>query len=261
MPFTRHPHVTQSIESSCELFASVAREAVSIGFEGVCKKWKMAHVKSGMLGAALQYPQAKDIAREEAYLVPSNQVAIRGASLPSSSNADERRAAVLGLSDLHVDAEDAIDVEGANVYICVGEVGQARASAQDGQANDVGHLCIFPSERGGHGVRLPVLIPGWVCVVIFHNGKCLHGSVFPSSIASYVANKQQHEGILAVKYLPFRLRSVVALQATCQDGEEEEALGHIMSEARARDDTFLAARLEQAVRGSMPRSISNANMW
>ena len=37
-------------------------------------------------------------------------------------------------------------------------------------------LVVFPKKRGGRGVWIHSMVPGWNCIIIFCTKKCLHGS-------------------------------------------------------------------------------------
>jgi hypothetical protein len=38
-------------------------------------------------------------------------------------------------------------------------------------------LVVFPNEKGGRGVWIHSMVPGWNCAILFRTNKCLHGSV------------------------------------------------------------------------------------
>ena len=39
---------------------------------------------------------------------------------------------------------------------------------------------VFPGREGGHGVRVRVMIPGWVCALVMPAANQLHGGVLSS---------------------------------------------------------------------------------
>jgi len=86
--------------------------------------------------------------------VASHQVAIRRSTVGTPS-----------LSDLHVDSKD-----GAN-----GAAGPCTLYYSMGALSDT---AVFETTRGGAGVSVGVLRPGWCCAMCMHTNLRLHGSVW-----------------------------------------------------------------------------------
>ena len=99
----------------------------------------------------------------------SHQVALRGVDESGEAEDVERRC-LEAVSDLHVDRGDGL--LSFAIYSCECNESQdvrARLRHRD--------LAVFPFRPGGRGVRIPVLVPGWVCMVFMCTPQCLHGGV------------------------------------------------------------------------------------
>ena len=63
-------------------------------------------------------------------------------------------------------------------YIC-----HLRAGAREshgGSALAYRDLVVFPTRKGGRGVRVRLAQPGWTCLLFMRTSECLHGGVTPA---------------------------------------------------------------------------------
>lgn len=107
-----------------------------------------------------------------------HQVALR--TPVSRNNGDDDLRALHAISDLHIDKVDGGGTFGSCTIHTCHEVDKSLCSTTHKRTKYLLQhrgLVVFPNEKGGRGVWIHSMVPGWNCVIIFRTNKCLHGSV------------------------------------------------------------------------------------
>lgn len=105
-----------------------------------------------------------------------------------------------GLSGLHTDSSDAKG-RSIMIYFCVVDVwnwiaGKNRLLPE----NDI---VLFPSKKGGRGVRISTMLPGRI-VVVFHHSQKLHSNVHPDTFNAKKPNyKPSTPGVFGLRVILF----------------------------------------------------------
>ena len=243
LPFSRNEHASRRLESAFQSISEAAAALTSVAFPGMLElEVSAVNSESPTLGSVLQYPRNRG--STGAGYWPTHQVAHRGAGIDVSAGETERWQHITGVSDLHVDAMDGTDLGNANIYACFPQQ-DPRVSPDAGdvhvhvlEGNDV---CVFPSRRGGRGVQVRTMIPGWICVMIFETRLCLHGTACPADVMSFVECRRQIAGRIGVRCIPYPLRPLINLLSRAKDSTS--VARDILMAARARQDSFLVERL------------------
>jgi hypothetical protein len=121
-----------------------------------------------------QYPRL----RSDAPRLSIHQVALR--STGSSGDNDDDMRALYATSNLHIDKCDGGGMLGScTVHTCHEVESLSSTTDEERIQYLLKHrgLVVFPNEKGGRGVWIHSMVPGWNCAILFRTNKCLHGSV------------------------------------------------------------------------------------
>ena len=125
-----------------------------------------------------QYPRL----RPDAPSLCIHQVALRSTGL--SDDNDDDMHALCATSNLHIDKCDGGGMLGSCTVHTCHEVDKSLSYSADDENNErieylLKHrgLVVFPNEKGGRGVWIHSVVPGWNCAILFRTNKFLHGSV------------------------------------------------------------------------------------
>ena len=118
---------------------------------------------------------------------------------PSASHDERQRRCLHAVSDLHVDTMDG-SIGGSlgtmALYVLHASGGGGGVDDRTLGSRDI---AVFPPGRGGRGVRVRVLCPGWICALMFDTSKSVHGGVTLDS---------SDDGAQHTLYLPSQLAAL-----------------------------------------------------
>lgn len=142
---------------------------------------------------------------------PSHQVVVRGHMSHTTPS--------LSVADLHIDCMDG----GGTVGTCT--VFAPGSSLSHDQWTD---FVVFPGREGGHGVRVRVMEPGWVCALVMPAADQLHGGVLCSSLT--VGEQARHHvapPVEALHVVTYNLRQTEEYIKVMHMKTAEEQWAHV----------------------------------
>ena len=115
--------------------------------------------------------------------LPLGHMASRTSGLPEREKPGQRAAVALGVSNLHVDRVDSRRRHGVPIVYWprISRAARQRCGSHPLPSSDL-VLCengCSEREGGGRTVRIRTCVPGYVCIVLAHYERCLHGGVYP----------------------------------------------------------------------------------
>ena len=174
MPFRRNPELSDELAPHLSrvfgMCATVAHAILPADvLDDHLQPW---HACPADIAEALQYPPRLPGAPP----LLSHQVALRGVD-ESGGPAESQQRCQEAVADLHVDRNDGGGplLGTVAIYGCAAcpapLLAEARARLEHRD------MVVFPRTDGGRGVRVRVLVPGWICAVYMKTRTCLHGGV------------------------------------------------------------------------------------
>ena len=125
------------------------------------------------------------------------------------------------------------------MYSCQPKTTSSALQLLTGRARDLllhRGLAVFPDRKGGRGVHIRTLHPGWQCALLMRTSACLHGSVVldPSDLAGL--SMPDYRILRVVTYPLRRIENLLARSAE---------MSHMWDEIRACSDETIRKRMEQ----------------
>ena len=117
---------------------------------------------------------------------PTGHLASRVAGLPDNPREGQRELLALGVSNLHIDRADSRRKRGVPIVYVPRISAAARADPRYNPRHPLPSSDIVIAENGcsaaeggGRVFRVVTCVDGWVCIVLAHYERCLHGGVYP----------------------------------------------------------------------------------
>ena len=175
VPYIRNAQLSNTMEEPLSHFLSDVSHIVNHCLPSELQRQSLPYGSCPVdWQSTYQYPRL----RSDAPRLSIHQVALR--STGSSGDNDDDMRALYATSNLHIDKCDGGGMLGSCTVHTCHEVESLSSTTEEERIQYLlkhRGLVVFPNEKGGRGVWIHSMVPGWNCAILFRTNKCLHGSV------------------------------------------------------------------------------------